>query len=64
MRDAVHVDPVTDARVWFDHAAMFPVTTLPDAVRRGLREVYADEPYTGPRRIAVAMAEPHGGTDG
>lgn len=112
VRDAVHRHPVTGESVWFNHATVFHVTTLPESVRLGLLEMlgeenlpsqtyYGDggaipddvmdhlracyravstrfdyqeddilvidnmlvshgrEPFTGPRRIAVAMAEPY-----
>ena len=112
VREAVHRHPVTGEPVWFNHATVFHVTTLPEAVRLGLLEMlgeenlpsqtyYGDgepipddvmdhlracyraastrfdyraddvlvidnmlvshgrEPFTGPRRIAVAMAEPY-----
>jgi alpha-ketoglutarate-dependent taurine dioxygenase len=111
VRDAVHRHPVTGASVWFNHATVFHITTLPEPVRLGLLEMYGEdglpgntyygdgapipdavtehlracyraaavrfdyrrddvlvvdnmlaahgrEPFTGPRRIAVAMAEP------
>ncbi|NEY32352.1 TauD/TfdA family dioxygenase [Streptomyces sp. PRKS01-65] len=112
VRDAVHRHPVTGEPVWFNHATVFHVSTLPASARRGLLEMlgeenlpsqtyYGDgeaipddvmdhlracyraastrfdyraddvlvidnmlvchgrEPFTGPRRIAVAMAEPY-----
>jgi alpha-ketoglutarate-dependent taurine dioxygenase len=112
VRDAVHRHPVTGEPVWFNHATVFHVSTLPESARRGLLEMlgeenlpsqtyYGDggaiaddvldhlracyraastrfdyraddvlvidnmlvshgrEPFTGPRRIAVAMAEPY-----
>ncbi|OLZ52703.1 TauD/TfdA family dioxygenase [Amycolatopsis keratiniphila] len=117
VRDAVHRHPVTGLPVWFNHATVFHVTTLPEPVRLGLLEMYGEEglpsntyygdgapipdvvtehlrscyrsaavrfdyhrddvlvvdnmrtahgrePFTGPRRIAVAMAEPSRGPDG
>jgi alpha-ketoglutarate-dependent taurine dioxygenase len=118
VRAALRRHPWTGQDVWFNHAAVFHVSTLAPDVRDGLREIFdaADlpansyfgdggvisddvmqhvrdcyraaavrfdyqrgdllvidnmlvahgrEPFTGPRRIAVAMAEPHGaGQDG
>lgn len=114
VRDAVHRHPLTGERVWFNHATVFHVSTLPELVRQGLLEMggeeelpsntyYGDggpipdsvlehlracyraassrfdyetddvlmvdnmlvahgrEPFTGPRRIAVSMAEPSSG---
>ncbi|MFF3767589.1 TauD/TfdA family dioxygenase [Streptomyces sp. NPDC001922] len=114
VRQAVHRHPVTGESVWFNHATVFHVTTLPESARLGLLEMvgeenlpsqtyYGDggaipqdvtdhlracfreastrfdyraddvlvvdnmlvahgrEPFTGPRRIAVAMAEPYPG---
>ncbi|MGQ4727680.1 MULTISPECIES: TauD/TfdA family dioxygenase [Streptomyces] len=111
VRDAVHRHPVTGDAVWFNHATVFHVSTLPAVVRHGLLEMcgeenlpsntyYGDgapipgavldhlrdsyrsastrfdyrkddvvlvdnmltahgrEPFTGPRVVAVAMAEP------
>ncbi|MGV9980040.1 TauD/TfdA family dioxygenase [Micromonospora wenchangensis] len=111
VRDAVHRHPHTGERVWFNHAAIFHVTTLGPDVRAGLLEMFGEdglpsnsyfgdggaipddvighvrdcyraagtrfdyqrddvlvidnmltaharEPFRGPRRIAVAMAEP------
>jgi alpha-ketoglutarate-dependent taurine dioxygenase len=113
VRDAVHKHPATGVPVWFNHITVFHVSTLPEAVRAGLLDMYgADrlpsntyygdgaeipvevldhlracyrsastrfdyhrddlmivdnmlaahgrEPFTGPRKIAVAMAEPVG----
>ncbi|WP_055698435.1 MULTISPECIES: TauD/TfdA family dioxygenase [Streptomyces] len=112
VRDAVRRHPVTGEPVWFNHATVFHVSTLPESARLGLLEMlgeenlpsqtyYGDgeavpddvmdhlracyraastrfdyraddvlvidnmlvshgrEPFTGPRRIAVAMAEPY-----
>jgi alpha-ketoglutarate-dependent taurine dioxygenase len=114
VRDAVHHHPETGAPVWFNHATVFHVTTLPETVRLGLLEMYGEaglpsntyfgdgepipddvvdhlrdcyrsakvrfdyhrddllvvdnmlvahgrEPFTGPRKVAVAMAEAYGG---
>jgi len=114
VRQAVHPHPVSGEPVWFNHATVFHVTTLPESVRLGLLEMlgeenlpsqtyYGDggaipdnvmdhlracyraastrfdyrkddvlvidnmlvshgrEPFTGPRRVAVAMAEPYSG---
>ncbi|SDW59047.1 Taurine dioxygenase, alpha-ketoglutarate-dependent [Amycolatopsis xylanica] len=111
VREPSHDHPVTGARVWFNHATFFHVSTLPEEIRLGLLEMcgeenlpnntyygdgepipdevvehlrscyraastrfdyqrddllvvdnmlstHAREPFTGPRRIAVAMAEP------
>ncbi|MFD8992137.1 TauD/TfdA family dioxygenase [Streptomyces goshikiensis] len=111
VREAVHHHPVTGVPVWFNHATVFHVTTLPAVVRRGLLEMcgrenlpsntyfgdgaeipadvldhlrsaylasstrfdyerddvllidnmltaHGREPFTGRRRVAVAMAEP------
>lgn len=111
VRAAIHSHPVTGARVWFNHATVFHVSTLPEVVRVGLLEMFGSEnlpsntyfgdgapipddmtehlrdcyrkastrfdyarddvvivdnmltahgrePFTGPRTIAVAMAEP------
>lgn len=110
VRDAVHAHPLTGEPVWFNHATVFHVSTLPAETRRGLLEMYGEgglpansyfgdggligddvaehlrgcyraasarfdyhdddvvvidnmltshgrEPYTGPRRVAVAMAD-------
>lgn len=115
VREAVHRHPLTRDQVWFNHAAVFHVSTLSSDVRDGLREMFDEadlpsnsyfgdggiisdeimqhvrdcyraaavrfdyrrgdmlvidnmlvahgrEPFTGPRRIAVAMAEAHGPT--
>jgi alpha-ketoglutarate-dependent taurine dioxygenase len=110
VRDAVHRHPVTDEPVWFNHATVFHLSTLPEPVRLGLLEMrgvdglpsntyfgdgepipddvaehlrdcyrsasvrfdyqrddlmvvdnmlaaHGREPFTGPRKVAVAMAE-------
>lgn len=117
VREALHRHPLTGDQVWFNHAAVFHVSTLSSDVRDGLREMFDEadlpsnsyfgdggiisdeimqhvrdcyraaavrfdyrrgdmlvidnmlvahgrEPFTGPRRIAVAMAEPHGAESG
>lgn len=114
VRRAVHTHPVTGESVWFNHATVFHVSTLPETVRWGLLEMlgeqdlpnqtyYGDggmipdavlshlrecyrgastrfdycqddilvidnmlvshgrEPFTGPRQVAVAMAEVNAG---
>jgi alpha-ketoglutarate-dependent taurine dioxygenase len=114
IRDAVHRHPVTGEAVWFNHIVLFHTSSLDNAVREGLLEVYGldglpnntyygdgaaipddvvehlrqcyrtastrfdyqrddllvidnmavshgREPFTGPRKIAVAMAEPSAG---
>jgi alpha-ketoglutarate-dependent taurine dioxygenase len=113
VRDAVHRHPTTGEEVWFNHAAFFHVSTLPEEIGGGLVELFGlenlpsntyfgdgavipddmvahirdcyraasvrfdyqvndvividnmlashgREPYSGPRKIAVAMAEPTG----
>jgi alpha-ketoglutarate-dependent taurine dioxygenase len=111
VRDAIHRHPETGAEVWFNHVAIFHVSTRPPEVRASMLELFDEEdlpsntyfgdggripddvmdhirdcyrrssvrfdyqrddvvvvdnmltahgrePFTGPRRIAVAMAEP------
>lgn len=43
VRDAVHVHPETGESVWFNHIAVFHVSTLSADVRDGMRELFADE---------------------
>jgi alpha-ketoglutarate-dependent taurine dioxygenase len=113
VRETIHRHPWTGEPVWFNHAAVFHISTLPRDVRDGIREMFDEqglpsnsyfgdggvitddvmlhirecyradavrfdhqrgdvlvidnmlvahgrEPFTGPRKIAVAMTEPHG----
>jgi alpha-ketoglutarate-dependent taurine dioxygenase len=113
VREAIHRHPWTGEPVWFNHAAVFHISTLPRDVRDGVREMFDEqdlpsnsyfgdggviaddvmlhirecyraaavrfdyqrgdvlvidnmlvahgrEPFTGPRKIAVAMTESHG----
>lgn len=114
VRTPVHRHPVTGSEVWFNHITAFHVSSLPEAVRLGLLEMFGEEnlpsntyygdggvipgdvlshlrscyrsaatrfdyrpddvlvvdnmlvahgrePFTGTRKVAVAMAEPSGG---
>ncbi|RST18333.1 TauD/TfdA family dioxygenase [Streptomyces sp. WAC05374] len=47
VRPAVRTHPVTGERTWFNHALFFHVTSLPEEVSTGLREVLDEEdlPY-------------------
>lgn len=47
VRPAVRAHPVTGERSWFNHAMFFHVTSLPDEVSAGLRELSREEdlPY-------------------
>jgi alpha-ketoglutarate-dependent taurine dioxygenase len=42
VRDAVRVHPETGERVWFNHIAVFHLSTLPADVSEGMRELFAE----------------------